>query len=228
MESVTYRKTSSKQKDYWVGDNGEIISISKYKNAQNTCIIIKKSLNGGGYESANCIINGKPEKMVHRAVYRLHVGEIPENKQIDHIDRDRANNNLKNLRLVSAYENQKNKQDSTGENHPHSVLYNEQAIKICELYGCGATQEGIAKMFNVSRKTVSNIVRGLSYASATSEAREKIKLRRNTSRTHTQLDIDLAKKMIKNGCSRDLIAQKLGFNKNSIYSIIKRCEALPS
>ena len=44
----------------------------------------------------------------HRVVWEMHNGQIPEGLMIDHIDGDRSNNNLENIRLVSALENQKN------------------------------------------------------------------------------------------------------------------------
>jgi hypothetical protein len=44
---------------------------------------------------------------VHRIAWALHYGEWPD--QIDHIDRDRANNRISNLRSVTSFENNVNK-----------------------------------------------------------------------------------------------------------------------
>lgn len=44
----------------------------------------------------------------HRIVWELHFGPIPEGKVIDHIDRDRFNNRIENLRCVSQSENMTN------------------------------------------------------------------------------------------------------------------------
>jgi len=49
-------------------------------------------------------INGK-KYQVHRLIYMYHNGEIAGGLQIDHIDRDRLNNNIENLRLVTNQEN---------------------------------------------------------------------------------------------------------------------------
>lgn len=43
--------------------------------------------------------------MEHRVIYEMHFGKIAEGLQIDHINRDRADNLLSNLRVVSSYDN---------------------------------------------------------------------------------------------------------------------------
>lgn len=45
----------------------------------------------------------------HRIVWFIHHGEIPKGFDIDHINHDRADNRIENLRLVSRSENLKNK-----------------------------------------------------------------------------------------------------------------------
>jgi len=40
------------------------------------------------------------ERMLHRAVWVFHNGEIPEGYQIHHIDHDRGNNDISNLQLM--------------------------------------------------------------------------------------------------------------------------------
>jgi hypothetical protein len=47
----------------------------------------------------------------HRLIYMYHNGEITDNLHIDHIDRDKSNNNIENLRLVTEQENQWNRGD---------------------------------------------------------------------------------------------------------------------
>jgi hypothetical protein len=41
----------------------------------------------------------------HRLIYMYHNGEIADGLHIDHIDRDKLNNNIENLRLVTHQEN---------------------------------------------------------------------------------------------------------------------------
>ena len=46
---------------------------------------------------------------IHRLVYLTFIGTIPAGMQIDHIDKDRTNNNVSNLRCVTPKENCKNR-----------------------------------------------------------------------------------------------------------------------
>ena len=48
-------------------------------------------------------------KRISRLVYEAFVGLIPDKMQVDHIDRNRANNSVQNLRCVNSFENQFNR-----------------------------------------------------------------------------------------------------------------------
>lgn len=50
--------------------------------------------------------------LVHRIVWEMHNGPIPKGFIIDHDDRNKFNNNISNLRLVSYEQNQKNRSKS--------------------------------------------------------------------------------------------------------------------
>jgi hypothetical protein len=45
---------------------------------------------------------------VHRIIYEMFYGEIPEGMVIDHVDRDKENNKIENLRAVSCKVNSRN------------------------------------------------------------------------------------------------------------------------
>ena len=45
---------------------------------------------------------------VHRLVYKYFIGDIPKNFDIDHLDRNRQNNRIDNLRICTRKENMKN------------------------------------------------------------------------------------------------------------------------
>jgi hypothetical protein len=45
----------------------------------------------------------------HRIIYIMHYGEIPENYEIDHIDRNIKNNKIENLRVATRQQNNRNR-----------------------------------------------------------------------------------------------------------------------
>lgn len=49
------------------------------------------------------------QRFVHRIVYEMHFGIIPPGMQIDHVDGDKLNNRIENLRLATASQNCANK-----------------------------------------------------------------------------------------------------------------------
>ena len=81
---------------YSVNEEGQV------KNDKNN-YLVKGSLRNG-YLRLNSIIS------IHRLVWETFNGEIPEGMVIDHIDGNRSNNALSNLRLVTQSENMNNAQ----------------------------------------------------------------------------------------------------------------------
>lgn len=59
----------------------------------------------------------------HRLIWAMQYGSIPENMMIDHIDGDRSNNRITNLRLANDSQNQFNRRANTGRSikgvYPH-------------------------------------------------------------------------------------------------------------
>lgn len=90
--------------DYFTYEDGNL--YWKIKTNRNVIIgSIAGSIRKDGYIRLSL---NKKYYYCHRVVWEMHNGQIPEGLMIDHIDGDRSNNNLENLRLVSALENQKN------------------------------------------------------------------------------------------------------------------------
>lgn len=56
-----------------------------------------------------CHVDGSPLIGVHRLIWIYHNGAIPSGLLIDHIDKDKLNNRIENLRLVTPAENQRNR-----------------------------------------------------------------------------------------------------------------------
>lgn len=109
---------------------------------------VRRKLLGGGYKVINCSIMNRGYRyfqqyrdgkrinhLIHHIVAKLFIGERPENDVIDHIDRNKLNNCVDNLRYCSQLENMKNqdryKQEITEQDpekrHPLVCkLYREQ------------------------------------------------------------------------------------------------------
>jgi hypothetical protein len=96
----------------------------------------KKELPGSekdGYRIHRIRIDGSERKFrAHRIIYISVHGSIQEGKVIDHIDRNRANNKIRNLRCASHRENAENRVEVHNENHHLSKLTNTQRIEIFE------------------------------------------------------------------------------------------------
>tara|TARA_R110002126_G_scaffold96507_1_gene225832 strand:+ start:345 stop:833 length:489 start_codon:yes stop_codon:yes gene_type:complete len=86
------------------------LEISNFGNIKKTfkrgLITITTGYNTNGYK---CIEFNKKNYYVHRLVLEHFVGECPENFECDHIDRNRSNNHIENLKWCNRSENLKNR-----------------------------------------------------------------------------------------------------------------------
>jgi hypothetical protein len=95
---------------YWVSACGRVFSTKRNQVRE------LKPHNRGKYDSFEmCVGSGGNSKggtsqikKVHRVVYECFVGDIPEGLVIDHIDGNRWNNGVENLRAVTWSENTNN------------------------------------------------------------------------------------------------------------------------
>ena len=96
-------KTIEKYDDYEISANG----IIRHKTTGD---ILKAYLNYYGYYTLNLKKNGKwyPTNLIHRLIANAFI-DNPENKPcVDHIDNNRANNNISNLSWATNQENSRN------------------------------------------------------------------------------------------------------------------------
>lgn len=92
----------NKKYDRWVSKDG---LVYRYSKKQDKLILCKLSTDKDGYLKTGV---SKPESKtlkVHRLVYETFNGEIPDGYVIDHIDANKENNSLNNLRCVTQKEN---------------------------------------------------------------------------------------------------------------------------
>ena len=94
---------------------GENYEISNYGNCRKklkdgSYMVIKGAIQNRGYLYLQLQRNGKRKNyLFHQLVMKAFVGDYPKDKpHIDHIDRNKLNNHLDNLRYVSVKENIRN------------------------------------------------------------------------------------------------------------------------
>ena len=87
----------------------EDYEISNFGNCKINDKIIKGSVNNRGYRYFQLTRNGKRlNYLFHHMVAYQFLGERPDDKVIDHIDRNKLNNNVSNLRYITQDENMRN------------------------------------------------------------------------------------------------------------------------
>lgn len=93
--------------DRWVTTGG---LVYRYNTKQDKLVLVKQSTTRLGYKQICCKqINCKFKTvLVHRLVWETLNGKIPDGFEIDHIDTNKDNNELKNLRVCTSKENQNN------------------------------------------------------------------------------------------------------------------------
>lgn len=88
--------------------------------------------------------------LVHRIIWELHNGEIPDNLCVDHIDGNPLNNAIHNLRLVTRTVNGRNqKKFSTNRSGVTGVSWDEQNSRWLAQW---KDRQGVAKKKSFSAK----------------------------------------------------------------------------
>lgn len=102
---------------------------------------------------------------VHRLVLEAFVGPCPEGMECRHLNDNKIDNKLVNLKWGTREENVAdmfvNGKRFRGEKHPWSRLNEGKVREIRNIYATGKhVQREIAKMFGIDTSTVSNIITG--------------------------------------------------------------------
>ena len=92
----------------YVTKNGLIFTVDRrYKDVK---LKLLKPIIVNSYEAVHTpLSHGHKLVKVHKLVAETFIGTVPENKCIDHIDRNKLNNDISNLRWVTYSENANNK-----------------------------------------------------------------------------------------------------------------------
>ena len=156
-----FKKTQLAKVDFSTGQiDTKVPKQNQHKSSIGEAIVKDVgSLNEDGYVRIWCGKANHPEyprklKMRHRLVYYLYHGAIPKGKEIDHIDRNRANDSITILRAVTRKENTKNSVRTT----KRGTYTEAQILEVCEfLQNTTLSDVAIAKKTELSRNYVRDI-----------------------------------------------------------------------
>lgn len=93
---------------FWLPRPVEMFKTKRAHGMWNTRFAGKEAFTAIGAHGYRCGVVNYKGLLAHRVVWAIHYGSWPED-QIDHIDSDRLNNRIGNLREATAYENMHNR-----------------------------------------------------------------------------------------------------------------------
>lgn len=109
-------------KDYYTYDeNVEFLLIhAKDRHKVQAGTPVRASKGPNSYRVVKLL--GKTHRL-HRVIWELHNGPIPAGMEVDHIDRDKENNRIGNLRLATKSQNACNRANKVGKELPKGVIF---------------------------------------------------------------------------------------------------------
>jgi hypothetical protein len=126
---------------YLVSNFGNVKSLSRHvRNGKGKRLIREKKLHfflSHGHPRVELNKEGHARKhFIHRLVYRTFIGEIPNGKEINHIDGIKSNNLVENLECVTRQQHHKRTKiqdlNPKGERHSSAKISETTARKIKE------------------------------------------------------------------------------------------------
>lgn len=138
---------------YEVDKQGNVYSLDRFDGRINRRgKKLKKDLNSAGYERVTLSRHGKTKRfLVHRLVYKSYYGKIPEGLQVHHIDENKLNNSIKNLKLVTQRENNHLSRKSLG--------YKLKQEDVDEIRSSNMTTREISEKYKISMRHALRILK---------------------------------------------------------------------
>lgn len=156
--------------DYYISKDGIIFTNRLIKRGLKE---LKQCLDSCGYPMVSMYntANRRVVCRVHRLLARQFLPDFNENLFVNHIDGVKTNNSLNNLEMVTRSENTKHSFELglqvalKGENNPAAKLTERDVLLIRNMLSDNVFSGiKIAKLFNVSKRTIYRIRDGLSWS----------------------------------------------------------------
>lgn len=154
---------------YLISDCGKVWS-------EKTNRIVKSGINKPGYEYVNLRFKNKTKNFsISRLVYSVFKKNIPEGYVVDHINENKLDNKVNNLRILSKKENTLASKQSMKRRNKHGFKFNETEIGEIKwlLENTKLKKKEIASMYNVSKSHISSISNGSAWSHIYSKKPEK-------------------------------------------------------
>jgi hypothetical protein len=140
---------------YEVSNWGRVRSLARPRTPGK---ILVQHLRRDGYLVVSLCKNGHPKTIaVHRIVANAFIGPCPPAKDVDHINGDRLDCTVPNLRYLTRRENQHEMRKRIGK-WPSSKLTPRDILEIRRLRKEGMNPTPIARLFGISPSAVHRIV----------------------------------------------------------------------
>jgi hypothetical protein len=168
MIDENWKSIPSWEGRYDVSDLGNIRSLSYRGVKRKEPLIMKASFNDWGYlQIALFDRRWKKHYRVASLVLLAFVGPRPKGKEVSHLDGNKTNNKLSNLRYETARENQHRlKEHGTcqyGEMNPFHKLTSQDVLEIRSLKKLGFSLSNLAAKYKVNPSHISRICLGLAW-----------------------------------------------------------------
>lgn len=133
MKIETWKDIKGYEGLYQVSDEGNIRS----KNG-----IIRPSKNNSGYLVTHLSKDGRVKsRLVHRIVAIAFLGDVPMGKEVDHINENKLDNRVENLRYLSRFDNASRSTKGVFRKQSNAMEHNPRAKKVVGYIGGNAVEQ---------------------------------------------------------------------------------------
>lgn len=159
--------------------------------------------------------------LIHRLMWRVYKGEIPETMQLNHKDGNKSHCVFKNLELVTASGNTQHAVDTgllpvkLGEQRSNAAFTDKQVAKLRKRFATeNLSYHKGAEKFNVHPLTFAGMLKGSSYSHIVTGYEDACRAKLDNLRL--AIDVDLIKALRRENKSSYQIADETGYSRNTV------------